>query len=94
MNKNNDLLPVILENSFRASVEMCIESPEFMKEYRRLTGSHIGAPRMPIESMIDEVTGRDVDAYRKFFEFVSEFVWRPWISSLISDGLEQKAMCA
>lgn len=58
-------------------------TPELMAEYRRLTGSTLGADtRPPIVRLIDDATGRDhwEANWQPFFEFVRDCVWLPLIA--------------
>lgn len=56
---------------------------DLMREYRRLYGSSLGAPRRPragIEVLVDRATGHDPDAMNEdealaFIGWVREYVW-------------------
>lgn len=66
--------------TFEDAVVECFEQPEFMEEYRRLTGSTLGLDgRAPIVRMIDDHTGHDPHEaeWAPFFRFVFSFVWMP-----------------
>lgn len=56
---------------------MAISSPFFVREYDRLTGSHLEslAKRTPIEELVDEATGYAMEEMTKFATFVKENVW-------------------
>ncbi len=56
---------------------MAISEPCFIREYDRLTGSHLAAlaKRPPIEILIDEATKHADNEMAKFCAFVYEFVW-------------------
>ncbi len=63
--------------TFNELVLFCAEHHDLLVEFDRLQGTHLSTfdKRKPIEQMIDEATGRDEDAMRKFVDFVYEFVW-------------------
>lgn len=74
---------------FRLCVEQCMASEEFMREYRRLTGSQLLKPRTPLDVLIDNATGapavNDREA-RAFFEFVRTYVFETFIASQLADA--------
>lgn len=63
--------------NFEELVLFCSEHHELLVEFDRLNGTHLSTmnTRAPIEKMIDEASGRDEDAMKKFVDFVYEFVW-------------------
>jgi hypothetical protein len=68
--------------SFETCVWKCWEDPEFMREYRRLTGHALGQDRRAaIERLIDDTTGHvpslDEREARAFLDFVYEYIWAP-----------------
>lgn len=61
--------------SLEETIEIFINNKDFMKEYRRLTGSALGVG-IPINIMVDEASGKfDADA-KELFEFIRDYVWR------------------
>jgi len=79
-----------LAQTFSAAVMMCYNNPDFMREYRRLSGSRFGLQGSPLEQMVDEALGfpgfTDEQAIA-FFEFVREFVWERWLAGLVYDQI-------
>lgn len=65
--------------SFAQTVTVCLNTPELMAEYRRLTGSTLGVRPSPLDAMIDKAAGHDPDAsqWEPFFRFVLDVVWMP-----------------
>jgi hypothetical protein len=63
--------------TFRELVLFCAEFPDLLVEFDRLNGTNLSTfdKRKPIESMIDQATGRDEESMRKFVDFVYEFIW-------------------
>lgn len=64
--------------SFSDVVMRCWDDADFMTEYRRLTGSTLGAPRSPVDRLVDDATGRgDADEQEAlaFFAFVRDVIW-------------------
>lgn len=67
--------------TFSECCEKCITNKEFVNEFNRLTGNHIGERRSPIEKAIDNACGYDPDklAMPAFCDFVFNFVWMPMV---------------
>lgn len=63
--------------TFEECVLLCSENNELVNQFDRLNGTHLSKldRRQPIERMIDESTGRDKDAAKKFVDFVYDVVW-------------------
>lgn len=63
--------------TFEECVLICSENEELVAEFDRLSGTHLSSfgSRKPIDMMIDEATGRDEEAMKKFVDFIYEFVW-------------------
>jgi hypothetical protein len=53
----------------------CAGTPEFVREFNRLTGFALDEARTPIDRMVDEATGRERAALGAFTMFVYECVW-------------------
>ncbi len=72
--------------TFHECVFACWDNPDFMREYRRLSGHAIGKDRRaPIDRMIDTTTGYTPPALDDkeavaFLEFVERVVWLPLVS--------------
>jgi hypothetical protein len=71
--------------TFRDVVMEVWDNPDFMQEYRRLTGElKLPPPRSPIEAMVDQAAGYkpqlDQAELRRFFRFVWKYVWLPVVS--------------
>ena len=75
--------------TFEDVVKECLNTPELVNEYNRLTDSRLGIDnRKPIEKMIDKATGYEKELDNKqreylhdFISFVFEFVWLPFVFS-------------
>lgn len=66
------------EIGFLDVVQACMNSAEFMAEYRRLTGEMIREERTPIDMMIDEATGHmpyDDGEVVRFAARIYDLVW-------------------
>lgn len=76
--------------SFEDCVWACWNHPEFMAQYRRLTGSKIGlGPKSVLEAMIDEVCRAprlDPVEGRAFLRFVHDYVWTPLATERVSES--------
>jgi hypothetical protein len=72
MNENIDLEKAW--DLFQKAVMECLGNEEFMKEYRRLTGSKLWLHTSPIEKSIDESTGYDKAMYKDFCQFVFDII--------------------
>ena len=62
--------------SLRDAISECINNPEFVKEYRRLTGHSLERGN-PLDFMIDEATGKLDDEANQLFDFIRDYVWLP-----------------
>ena len=70
---------------FEAVLRECIKHPDLIKEYNRLSGTHLGEDkRVPIVRMIDEQSGyqtildeRDMEEFRGFADFVFRCIYLP-----------------
>lgn len=67
--------------TLRAAIEVCLATPEFMAEYRRLTGHALGTGT-PLDREVDRVTGRLDTEAEQFFTFVRDHVWLPVVIGL------------
>ncbi len=73
--------------TFQDCVMECAKTPELVKEFNRLSDSHLFVDtRSSLEKMIDEATGfqlevarREHEAMQKFLDFVFACVWIPLI---------------
>ena len=63
--------------TFIECVSVCAGQRGLIKEFDRLTGHHLSTigTRRPLDSLIDEATGRDDEAFAAFIEFVWDCVW-------------------
>jgi len=67
------------EIGFLDVVQACLNSAEFMGEYRRLTGEMLQEKRAPIDIMIDRATGNlphNDDELLRFFAAVDDLIWQ------------------
>jgi hypothetical protein len=76
--------------TFTNCVMQCWDNPDFMREYRRLTGSTLGADsRAAIEKMIDAETGHtpalDAADVRAFLDFVRRYVWETFVAKMAAE---------
>jgi hypothetical protein len=55
----------------------CLQQPDLVAEFDRLSGTHLSKPRSALDAMIDEATGRDAEALLAFAAFVAACIWRP-----------------
>ena len=70
---------------FEAVLRECIKHPDLIKEYNRLSGTHLGEDkRVPIVRMIDEQTGyqkvldeKAVEEFKGFADFVFKYIYLP-----------------
>lgn len=74
-----DQLPTeVVERDAMSAIEkaqfvmMCFDSPGFVREYDRLTGSNLCGKGTPIDVMIDDATGRISDEAAGFAEFCAD----------------------
>ena len=65
-----------LEESLKATINTCLGTPDFMKEYRRLTKARLGTGS-GIEIMIDKATGYDEKEAKDLFDFIRDYIWLP-----------------
>lgn len=65
--------------NFQDVVMECLNTPELVREYDRLSGSHLGRvlKATPIEQMVDEATGWNEHEITKFIKFVDYYIWQP-----------------
>lgn len=69
---------------FESVLRQCAATPEFVAEFDRLTGSNLSRKGSPINIMVDDASGKtDADA-GKFVEFVREFVFAPWMMTMLT----------
>jgi hypothetical protein len=79
-------IPVELEHLFRICVDACFNNPDFMREYRRLSGHAMGLDkRSALDRMIDKATRYEAPAFsddeaKSFFEFVRDYVFTPFLT--------------
>jgi hypothetical protein len=68
--------------TFQECCSECIGNHEFVHEFNRLSGLHLGEPRTGIQMAIDNACGYDPDkaAMPEFVEFVYEYIWIPLIT--------------
>lgn len=77
--------------TYQDAVEAAFAHPEFMEEWRRLSGSTLGLDtRSPILRLVDEATGHDPDAEQwvEFFNFVFKYVWLPMLLEQVEEGTD------
>ena len=66
--------------TFEDTILHCLDNPELVREFNRLSGCKIGLDNRPaIIKMVDEATGYDpFEAdYKKFIDFVFQTIWLP-----------------
>ena len=71
--------------TFKKCVEDCLATPDFVQEFDRLAGCHLGAQKTqsPVDALVDQATGFDEmqkeldrrDFAALFVAFVFEVVW-------------------
>jgi len=67
--------------SFEETVRTCLDTPEFMENYRRLRKVSLGLQsRSPIEWMIDEATGREKKEMFDLCDFIRDYIWLPVVT--------------
>lgn len=62
--------------TLETAIKTCLDNPEFMKEYRRLSGAHLGKGD-GLSIMIDQATGYDKKEANDLFEFIRDYIWIP-----------------
>ena len=70
--------------SLEMAIKTCLSTPDFMKEYRRLSGHSLGRAA-PIIMMIDKATGKTDAEAKEFFEFVREHIWWPVVFNILHE---------
>jgi hypothetical protein len=81
--------------SFQDCVFECWENPDFMRQYRRLSGHELRLElREPLEHLIDAATGYEApvledEEVTQFFEFVRDHVWLPVVLGMIEKFTEK-----
>lgn len=65
--------------SFEETVKVCLNTPEFMENYKRLRGVALGSGS-PIERMVDEATGRMKKEMFDLCDFIRDYVWLPVVT--------------
>lgn len=65
--------------TFQECCAVCLDNQEFLTQFNRLTGNHIGEERTGIEIEVDKACGYDPnrDGMEDFCKFVFEFIWLP-----------------
>lgn len=76
-----------LKQSFKIVVEECIEKGMFV-EFCRLHGYSI--PTKTIDIMIDDATGRTSKIGYEFFDFVSEYVFKPLMIKCLKEQVKNE----
>jgi|GEM_PF-4053685 len=61
--------------TFREVLMIAAGTPELVAQFDRLTGANLSRKGLPIELLIDDVTGRMESDLRKFIEFVWDGVF-------------------
>lgn len=74
--------------AFMDAVHECARNRDFVAEFNRLTGCHLGEPCSPLDVAIDEVTGWEREQLGRFVTFVAEFVWMPLLAGASPEGGE------
>lgn len=66
--------------TFLEVVEYCAKKPEFVKQFNRLTDSHLfeDLKRAPIVKMVDEATGYEDEVKKKQHEYMQKFIAFVW----------------
>ena len=62
--------------TFEEAVKTCLDNPDFMKEYRRITKARLGTGD-GLSMMIDKVTGYDKKEATDLFNFIRDYIWIP-----------------
>lgn len=64
---------------FVGCCKTCVSNAEFVKQFNRITGNHLGEIRNPIEIAIDQACGYNPDksSMQAFCAFVFEYVCVP-----------------
>ena len=70
--------------SFEKTVQFCLDTPEFMENYRRLRGVSLGLrSRSPIALMVDKATGREEKEMFELCDFIRDYVWLPVVTKQV-----------
>ena len=72
--------------SLEETIKICLDTQEFMPQYRRLTGANLGYGN-PIHKMIDRATGYDEVEAKKLFDFIRDYIWIPSQASAINEKI-------
>lgn len=62
---------------FEEVVMECFDNKEFISGYNRITGSNLRQQKLPIYQLIDQVTCKEEEEFKKFISFVDEYVYQP-----------------
>ncbi len=79
--------------SFEEALKESIKQPEMIREFNRLSGTHIGEDsRAPIVKMVDEVSGyqkvldeKAREEFHAFANFIYEFIYLPVIMAELKE---------
>lgn len=71
--------------TFEETVETCLDNPDFMREYRRISNARLGTGD-GLTIMIDKATGYDKKEAFELFEFIRDYVWIPSQLKSVGDG--------
>lgn len=68
--------------NFQETVMKCYDDDDLIKEFTRLTGHKLKAPRSRIESLIDNACGYNPDeaGMIEFIAFVDKYIWSPMLA--------------
>jgi hypothetical protein len=64
--------------SLETTINECLKNPEFIKEYKRLSGAKL-VGGSPIENAIDIASGFYEHELIELFDFIKKYVWLPYI---------------
>jgi len=74
--------------SLEETIMVCLNNPEFMREYKRLSGASLGSGS-PITVMIDKSTGYDEVEAKALYEFIRDYIWKPVIAQVVMEQVKE-----
>lgn len=75
--------------SLEETIRVCLNTPEFMREYKRLSGASLGSGS-PISVMIDKSTGYNEVEAKALYEFIRDYIWKPVIAQVVMEQVKEQ----
>lgn len=72
--------------TLETAIKECVAQPEFMHNYKRLTGARLNLGEGSSEDMIDKATGYQEKEWFDFFNFVRDYVWIPVLMNQLKEA--------